>query len=99
MSVPDTNAVVVVFHMKGCPACEEHVPRFEAVAQQVAGPVPFYVLDVAKESKAADYYGVKNVPVTMVLRRPVGAVRMEGALSEGQIVELFDIAKREIARR
>lgn len=95
MKVPDANVVVVVFHMEGCPACEEYVPRFNAQAAQLAGgKVPVYVLDANKEAAAADYYQVRAVPVTMVLRRPVGAIRMEGALSDGEIAHLFDIARR-----
>lgn len=88
------NTVIVVFAMKDCPACEEYMPRFQAVANQFAGRVPYQVLDANAPSAqaVADRFKIEATPTTMVLRRPTGAIKAEGSLSDADILRLFNIA-------
>lgn len=92
MSAP--NVVILVFAMKDCPACHEYMPRFQAVAGQFAGRVPYQILDAndPKAQQLADRFEIMATPTTMVLRRPTGAIKAEGALSDQDILHLFNIA-------
>jgi thiol-disulfide isomerase/thioredoxin len=87
------GAIVVVFTIPGCPACEDYIPQF----QQVAGQYPTvqsYVIDASTQQGGpyADRFGVEATPTTMVLRNPTGAIKTEGALDIGAIHHLFGIA-------
>lgn len=91
--MPEPKAIVVVFTMPGCPACEQYMPTFQAVANRFPH-VPRYVIDAASPQGApyADHYGIQGTPTTMVLRKPAGALRAEGLLAESHVQELFSIA-------
>ncbi len=92
MSTP--NAVIVVFAMKDCSACEDYVPRFQTIANQFSGRVPYQILDAnaSGTQNLAERFGIEATPTTMVLRKPVGAIKAEGALSDQDILRLFNIA-------
>jgi thiol-disulfide isomerase/thioredoxin len=92
--VPPANAVVVVFAMKECPACADYMPRFQAVASQFAGRVGYQILDANAPGvqALAERFNIEATPTTLVLRRPVGAIKAEGSLSDGEILHLFNVA-------
>lgn len=94
MDLSQARAVVVVFSQEGCPACEEYLPRFQRIAATKA--VPSRIVDVGLPDAEAisDNFGVEATPTTMVLKRPVGAIKAEGALSDADIEQLFGIAAK-----
>ena len=94
VNLGQANAVIIVFVMEGCGACEAYVPQFQAVAQEFNDRVPAFILDVNSQQghSLADQFEVMATPTTMVLRRPVGAIKAEGALSPAQIRQLFSLA-------
>ena len=87
------NAVVVVFAMQQCPACSDYMPRFKAIASQFP-QVPHQVLDANAPGVQglADRFQIQATPTTMVLRRPVGAIKAEGSLPDADIQRLFVLA-------
>jgi len=91
---PAPNAVIVVFAMKDCPACHEYVPRLQAIAGQFAGRVPYQILDAndSANQAVAERFEIMATPTTMVLRKPAGAIKAEGALADSDILRLFNIA-------
>lgn len=90
----NANAVIVVFAMRECPACADYMPRFQAVAGQFAGRVPYQILDANAPDvqELANRFDIAATPTTLVLRRPAGAIKAEGSLSDGEILRLFNIA-------
>ena len=95
----NANAVVVVFTIEGCEACEEYKPRFSRIAQQYQHHVPILMYD-ANDPRCADLatrLNVTNVPATFVLRRPTGMMRVEGGIPDSQIAWLLGVAAREAA--
>lgn len=97
----DANAVVVVFTIAGCPACDEYKPRFTRIAQAYTQAVPIWLLD-ANDTRPdvrdlATRLNVTNVPVTFVMRRPSGVMKIEGGIPDDQIAWLLGIAAREAA--
>lgn len=93
------NAVVVVFTIPGCQACEEYKPRFSRIAQQYAPYVQIFMLnaDDTRNADLANRLQVHNVPATYVLRRPTGMMKIEGGIPDQQIAWLLGIAAREAA--
>lgn len=89
------RTVVIVFHMKGCPACEAHLPRMRRV-QQHFPKVDVHYLDAEAQSNAAlaTRLGLKATPTTYVLRQPSGSVRWEGEMSEQDIAAALQLAQR-----
>ena len=90
---------VVVFTIKGCPACAEYKPRFQRLAAPYAGCIPIVVVDAndARYSQLADRLGVQEVPATFVLRKPRGIIRVIGGAPDAQINWLLGVAAREAA--
>ena len=86
------RCTIVIFHMPGCEACGEYLPRFARLAPRAQ--VPVHVLDAnAPQNQAlADRLGVTAVPCTFVLRQPHGILRREGALSDDEIMWVLAVA-------
>jgi thiol-disulfide isomerase/thioredoxin len=97
------RTVVVLFTISGCEACAEYKPRFWRIAQRYQHVVPIYMLDANDKNpevqNLANRLGVMHVPVTFVLRRPTGMIRVEGAVPDSQIAWLLDVAAREAVFR
>lgn len=99
MNPTSARAVVILFTIPGCGACAEYKPRFQRIAQQYQHVVPIYMLN-ANDTRPdvadlASRLGVANVPATFVLRRPMGVIRVEGAIPDSQIAWLLGVAARE----
>lgn len=88
-------AVVVAWHQQGCPACDEYLPTFRAVAQKYAACVPSAIIDANEFSREADGYWVRGTPMTMLLR---GGRRspyvLDGAATAEQLDALYDTVMR-----
>ncbi len=96
MDLSGYNVVVVVFAMKGCPACADYEPRIRAAAQRYAPWVPTLVLDANDQhhDSMCTLYGVKFTPTTLILRRPTGVLKWESALSDQEIDAVYQTALR-----
>lgn len=58
-------ALILVFGMEGCPACEAYLPKFRAVAGRHPR-VPAYAAESNEQSAAADRFGVRVTPSTFL---------------------------------
>ena len=85
--------VVVAFYMKDCPACHEYIPRLQQIAARHPN-IPTLILEANQYGPYADQMRVSSVPVTFVLRKPNGAMKAEGAISNNQIEYLYGVAER-----
>jgi thiol-disulfide isomerase/thioredoxin len=94
------NVVVVVFVMEGCHACAEYAPRFQQVARGFPA-VPAFIVDAnsPQGGPLADRFMVEATPTTMILRKPSGAVRAEGALPSEEVAEMFKFASAHTGGR
>ena len=91
------NTIVVVIVMQGCPACHEYLPTVQQAAARHPR-VQVHVIDAGSGDpnvKAlVERYNVNLTPTTLVLRRPSGFVKSEGALDPGQLESLMQLAER-----
>ena len=92
-----SNCIIAVIGMPGCPACEEHMPRVQVAAARHPG-VQVYIINAESQAPEAqaflNKYGIQATPTTLVLRRPVGVIKREGALEDAELEGLFQIAER-----
>jgi len=90
------RVVVVLVVMRQCPACHEFLPRFRRVAAKYARCVPSVIVDASDPQQApvADRFQVRATPTLLVLRRPVGQIRLEGNVSDAEIERAFAMATR-----
>lgn len=82
---------LVVFHMHGCPACKDYLPKVRA-AQQRHPTVPVHILEANQAGQLADAYKVNAVPVTFVIKGN-RHVRKEGALDDNELEWAFRLAE------
>ncbi len=90
------QAVVVVFKMKGCPACSDYIPRLKRLSAKFPN-VPLFVLDIAdpQYQAMADKYQVTNLPCTMVLTRSGrGAFKASGSIASSDIEKVLHHASK-----
>lgn len=91
---------VVVFHQHGCPACSDYLPRFRKIAPKYRAFLNIQIADlnraVKKIQDAAITYKIRGVPTTLVLDADDKVLkRAVGALSNEQIVKLFEFASAQ----
>jgi len=82
---------LVVFHMQGCPACHEYLPRLRAAARRHP-TVPVHVMEAGQNSQLADAFKVSAVPATFVVKG-TRSIRREGALPDHEIEWAFRLAE------
>lgn len=107
-AMPDietSSIVVAVFTMKGCPACEDYLPRLRRIATaprpELQGlsyahylPIPYYDVADAKYEGLCNRFGVLYTPTTLILRKPTGIKRFDAALTDPEIEQMFGVALR-----
>jgi len=99
----DPNVVVLAFHMKGCGACEEYLPRLRKIARtprpELGGLaysdyIPIYEIDANQREDLSNKYLIQYTPTTIILRRPTGMIRRDSALTDAEIEHLLGVALR-----
>lgn len=90
---------ILVFVMRGCPACHDYIPRFKRLAAPLRSPnLRFHVLDVDHRTlprpAQAIARTVRATPTTILLEDGRGEhLRRVGALSDAEIAELLTKAQ------
>lgn len=87
----DSNVLVIMFVLKGCPHCHAQYPHFVKIARKYINKVPAWVLDAddSKYQELADRYQITATPTTLVLKKPAGFYKVEGEMSGDEIEQLF----------
>jgi thioredoxin-like negative regulator of GroEL len=80
---------ILVFSMKGCPACRFYLPVFQRVAARYGKCVPAHVVDVHAHAALAAYFKVSKTPTTVVVRHGRRSSRPLGMGTEKQVEALF----------
>jgi thiol-disulfide isomerase/thioredoxin len=88
---------VLVFHMNGCPACREYMPRFKACAEKFRGKLDVRHLNVSQSvaavQEAAKAFKIRFLPTTIVLGDKDRVLRrVESAVENAKITELLTFA-------
>lgn len=92
-----SNIEIIIFKIQGCEACSEYVPRFRKQASAYENMFPVHVVDANANDaqELANYYGVKDVPVTLVRRKGnPNVLQYVGGLSDANIQWILAVAAK-----
>ena len=94
--MPKSDKTVVVFHMHGCPACSDYLPRFRRVAVKYRPFVAIKQVILSKQTEAEmDRYKIRAFPTTAILDASGKLTKkIEGSMPIPEIARLFEQAAR-----
>lgn len=84
------GVVALDFYDETCPPCRVLEPRLERVAEQYAGRVPVYRVDVHQDSAVAQRFDVMSIPTVLVFRAGAEVERLDGLIREADLRAAFD---------
>ena len=87
-----TRPVALDFYQASCPPCRTLEPRLERVAQQFAGRLPVYRVDVERDIAVAERFGVRSIPTVLILREGKEVERLDGLITDEDLKGAFDRA-------
>lgn len=84
--------VLVDFWAEWCGPCKAIAPHVEALAQEYAGKVKVFKVDVDQDPDLAVRYGVMNIPTLLLFKGGEVVDRMVGAEPKQKIAAMLDRA-------
>lgn len=81
---------LVDFYATWCGPCKMLAPVLEEIAQEYAGKINIYKIDVDKESDLAGEFGIRSVPTLLIC--PIGEepTLMQGAMPKSQLKQIIN---------
>jgi thioredoxin 1 len=83
------GSVVLDFYQASCPPCRALEPRLERVARRYADQVSIYRVDIDRDLSVAEQFGVMSIPTVLVLRSGKEVERLDGLITESQLITAF----------
>ena len=85
---------VLDFYQASCPPCRVLEPRLEHVAEQYAGRVPVYRVDIDRDMAVAERFKVMSIPTLVILWNGREVERLDGLITEADLRAAFERAAR-----
>lgn len=82
--------VIVDFWAEWCNPCKALSPTVDAVAEEYAGKVKIFKLDVQSEAAVASKYGVSSIPTLLFFKAGEIADRIVGMKPKQEITSKID---------
>src|SRR2546426_12420310 len=89
-----TSPVALDFYHARCPPCRTFEPRLERVAQQYAGRLPVYRVDIEPDMAVTERFGVRCIPTVLILREGKEVERLDGLITDDDLKAAFERAIR-----
>ncbi len=86
--------IALDFYQASCPPCRVLEPRLERVAQEYAGRVAVYRIDVDRNLPVAERFGVMSLPTVLIVKAGEEVGRLDGLITEAYLRAAFDRATR-----
>lgn len=74
--------VVLDFYQASCAPCRSLEPRLERIAEQYAGRLPVYRVDIDRDLEVAKSFRVMSLPTILVVRAGQEVIRLDGLIKE-----------------
>ena len=84
-----TGKVLVDFFATWCGPCRMIAPAIEEIAQEKAGEVEVYKIDIDQSPDVARQFGIRGVPTLMVFEDGKPVNQMVGAQPKAQILQML----------
>lgn len=81
--------VVVDFWLADCPPCQTLEPRLEAVAEEFAGQVQVYRLDIEESPSIPEHYDVMSIPTLIFFKDGAAVKRLDGLITRADLEAAF----------
>lgn len=79
--------VIVDFWAEWCVPCRMFAPVVDAIAEEYAGKLKVYKLNVDKEAQLAAKYNIMTIPTLMLFKGGEVVEQIPGAVSKDKVVE------------
>ncbi len=86
--------IALDFYQASCPPCRVLEPRLERIAQEYAGRVAVYRIDVDRNLPVAKRFGVMSLPTVLIVKAGEEVGRLDGLITEADLWAAFDRATR-----
>ena len=80
---------VIVFKANWCGPCKLYGPTFNKVANELSEVASFEIVNVEEDKELARQYGVKNIPMTVVIENWEVKSKTPGRLNEDTLKSLI----------
>lgn len=84
--------VALDFYQATCPPCRALEPRLERIADEYAGRVIVYRVDIDRDMPVAERFGVNSIPTVVILRNGKEVERLDGLITDDDLQVAFDRA-------
>lgn len=84
------KAVIVDFYATWCGPCKRLAPVIEEIANEYAGKLDVYKVDVDAQSELAQAFRIQSIPTLLFVSKDGKPQIMQGALSKAQLKEIVD---------
>ncbi|RMG46028.1 MAG: thioredoxin [Acidobacteria bacterium] len=82
--------VLVDFSAEWCGPCRQLAPVVESLAEEYAGKVRFYAVDVDQARATAMRFGIASVPTLMVFKGGQVVAQLVGARPRAELAKTLD---------
>ncbi len=82
--------VALDFYQATCPPCRTLEPRLERLAEQYAGRLPVYRVDIERDMAVAERFGVQSIPTVLILRDGKEVERLDGLITDADLKAAFE---------
>ena len=90
--VRSPGPAVLDFYQASCPPCRVLEPRLARVAEQYAGRVSVYRVDIDRDLAVAERFKVMSIPTLLILRNGREVERLDGLITEADLLAAFERA-------
>ena len=93
-TIASTRPMALDFYQATCAPCRTLEPGLERVAQQFAGRLPVYRVDIERDMAVAEGFGVQSIPTVLILRDGKEVERLDGLITDDDLKAAFERAIR-----
>lgn len=84
-----SGPIALDFYQASCPPCRVLEPRLERIAQQYAGRISVYRVDIDRDLPIAERFGVTSLPTVLIFVAGNEVARLDGLITEAILEAAF----------
>lgn len=85
---------VLDFYQTSCPPCRVLEPHLARVAEEYAGRVGIYRVDIDRDMQVAERFKVMSIPTLLIIRDGREVERLDGLITEADLRAAVERAAR-----